>query len=112
MIGEATVSISSNASSSSGVYPEAAWRPSPLEPPVYAQCDVSVAPSRQEQGPQHTNRRLKRPFAAQYTSREPHVVISSGQRKREAYDDHYFSFEGEETVEVLELDLRFGVCGH
>ena len=38
--------------------------------------------------------------------------ISPGQMKREAYDDHYFSFKREETVEVLELGLRFGFCSH
>lgn len=29
-----------------------------------------------------------------------------------AYDDHYFSFEGEETLEVLELSLRFCLGSH
>lgn len=93
-----------------GIYPEAAWRPSPLEPPVYAQCDISMVSLRRVHGLQDRSRQNEKAFSAQCMCWEQHIgiiLVGGG-----AYDDHYFSFEGEETLEVLELSLRFCLGSH
>lgn len=41
-----------------------------------------------------------------------HILVPFRGRGGGAYDDHYFPFEGEETLEVLELSLGSCFGGH
>lgn len=94
------------------MHPEAAWRPSPLEPPVYAQCGVSMVSSRHERTLHHRLGSKRRP-SARSTCHESQILVSSwGRQGKAAYNDDYFSFEGEEALEVLELRLGFCFGGH